>query len=238
MIDREDFKYVKNILQLHNSDIDLEYLENIITACRAYPDRADDLIDSFSNNQIKAKKSLVNALESLDILKNNLNVVIWGSWYGSVLVPLLANKVKSIMCIDLDDQATKIARNLLFSDQENLKFNVCDVFEYKKDYIHTNLFINTSCEHMKPMKEWPWFDQGAMAQDYNKKVFRSPKLNDECYFAFQSNNMYGIEGHINCVNTIEDFENQLPERAEVLYREEVEDTRGIRYMLVGKFMPL
>ena len=50
--------------------------------------------------------------------------------------------------------------------------------------------------------------------------------------------MFGIEGHINCVNSLEEFKSQLPERARVLYQEEIEDTRGTRYMLVGKLVPM
>ncbi len=46
--------------------------------------------------------------------------------------------------------------------------------------------------------------------------------------------MFEIEGHINCVNRLEEFKEQLPARAEVLFEEEVEDTRGTRYMLVRK----
>lgn len=269
MIDREDLKYIKNILDLHNNNVDLsdiydlltalkednalvfyskllslksnlniDYLVKVLTAAKTYKDRKKDLIDSFSSNQIAAKTSLVSALDNLGILNTTPNIVIWGSWYGSVLVPLLKNKAKSIMCVDLDVHVSKVAKNVLFNDYDNLKFNVCDAFEYKRDYIDTNLFINTSCEHMPPMKEWKWFGAGAMNNDGGYHVFGTPKLNDECYFAFQSNNMFGIEGHINCVNNIEEFELQLPKRAEVLYREEVEDTRGTRYMLVGKFNPL
>jgi hypothetical protein len=54
------------------------------------------------------------------------------------------------------------------------------------------------------------------------------------YFAFTSNNMYDIEGHINCVDTIEDFKAQLPETATVLAEEKVTDYRGTRFLLVGE----
>ena len=131
----------------------------------------------------------------------------------------------------------KIAKNKFFPNCDNLEFVVGDVFaDCKRFYLDTNLIINTSCEHMPPMKEWPWFGPGALIED--GVLGKDPKLSSNCYFAFQSNNMFGIEGHINCVNSLQEFEDQLPERAEVLYREEVEDTRGTRYMLVGKFMPL
>ena len=46
--------------------------------------------------------------------------------------------------------------------------------------------------------------------------------------------MYDIEGHINCVDTIEDFKKQLPDTATVLAEEKVTDYRGTRFLLIGK----
>jgi hypothetical protein len=54
------------------------------------------------------------------------------------------------------------------------------------------------------------------------------------YFAFQSNNMFDIEGHINCVKNIDEFKKQLPNNAKVLIEDEIPDDRGIRFTLVGK----
>jgi hypothetical protein len=50
--------------------------------------------------------------------------------------------------------------------------------------------------------------------------------------------MYDIEGHVNCVSSIDEFKEQLPSNATILVEDEIKDTRGTRYMLVGKFMPL
>ncbi|BCU99045.1 MAG: hypothetical protein CM15mV25_0400 [uncultured marine virus] len=62
-------------------------------------------------------------------------------------------------------------------------------------YDNVDLFINTSCEHMKPMKEW------------GHTIMKNPVgRTSPTHFAFTSNNMYDIE-HINCVDTIEDFKN-------------------------------
>jgi hypothetical protein len=183
---------------------------------------------------------LIDAVNNLNILDKDSIVVIWGSWYGSILIPSLADKVNKIVAIDLDDNALQIAKTRLFANYNNINYVCDDIFKtYRNIYLNTNLIINTSCEHMLPMKEWTWFQKGALATDSQyKHKFGSPKLSDNCYFAFQSNNMFGIEGHVNCVNSLQEFKDQLPERAEVLFEEEVEDTRGTRYMLVGKFNSL
>ena len=238
MIDRENIQYVKNILNVSNQSVDYTTIDNVMQTIHEHVDRKDDILDSFSSNQCRSKSALLNEVDKLDILDANSTVVIWGGWYGSILIPHLTNKVKKIINIDLDDEATKISKKF-FSNFENVDYICDDIFKkYRDVYLDTNLIINTSCEHMLPMKEWKWFGAGAMSKDTNTEIFRNPKLPDDCYFAFQSNNMFDIEGHINCVNSLEEFKDQLPERAKVLHEEKIVDTRGTRYMLVGKFMPL
>lgn len=239
MIDRENIQYVKNILNVSNQSVDYTTIDNVMQTIHEHVDRKDDILDSFSSNQCRSKSALLNEVDKLDILDANSTVVIWGGWYGSILIPHLTNKVKKIINIDLDDEATKISKKF-FSNFENVDYICDDIFKtYRDIYLDTNLIINTSCEHMPPMKEWPWFQKGALSTDSQyKHKFGSPKLSSDCYFAFQSNNMFDIEGHINCVNSLEEFKDQLPERAKVLHEEKIVDTRGTRYMLVGKFMPL
>ena len=184
-----------------------------------------DLLDSFSPNQFKSKINLVNHIEDLDILNKDSEIVIFGSWYGSILIPAFYNKVKKITAIDMDPKVISIAKYKLFKDLD-IDFITGDVFEkYRDQYTSCDLFINTSCEHMKPMKEWgsaptyknPWWDRVSPA-----------------YFAFQSNAMFDIPTHINCVNNIEEFKKQLPDRAEVLIEDEIPDERGTRFTLIGK----
>lgn len=236
MIDRENIQYVKNILNVSNQSVDYTTIDNVMQTIHEHVDRKDDILDSFSSNQCRSKSALLNAVDKLDILDANSTVVIWGGWYGSILIPHLANKVKKIINIDLDDEATKISKKF-FSNFENVDYICDDVFaSCRKQYRDTNLIINTSCEHMQPMKEWPWFGPGAVKED--NIPGKDPKISSNCYFAFQSNNMFDIEGHINCVNSLDEFKQQMPERAKVLHEEKIVDTRGTRYMLVGRFMPL
>ena len=68
-------------------DIDLQLFKNVITEGRHNP----DLLDSYSENQFKAKELLVKHIESLNILNENSEVVIFGCWYGSLLIPAFKN---------------------------------------------------------------------------------------------------------------------------------------------------
>ena len=45
--------------------------------------------------------------------------------------------------------------------------------------------------------------------------------------------MYGLKGHINCVKKIENFKEQLPEQFNILVEDEVVETRGTRFTLIG-----
>jgi hypothetical protein len=202
--------------------IDLQLLKNIMEEVR----ENKDLLDSFSPNQFKSKLTLVNHIKSLNILNKDSEIVIFGSWYGSILIPAFYNDVKKITAIDKDPKVISKAKYKIFKDY-NIEFISDDVFStFRKQYEKASLFINTSCEHMKPMKEWGPAPQ--YKNPWSKRISGS-------YFAFTSNNMHNIEGHINCVSSIEEFKSQLPDNANVLIEDEVKDERGIRFMLIGQY---
>jgi hypothetical protein len=190
--------------------IDLQLFKNIMAEAR----HNKDLLDSFSPNQFKSKELLVKHIKNMMTPKE---VVIFGGWYGSILIPSF-KETKRITVIDLDEKVISIAKNRLFNHYKNVDFICDDVFKWAPDSSRikkTDLIINTSCEHMRPMKEL--------------------NLNTKAYFAYQSNNMTSIEGHINCVNNIEEFKNQLPSNAKVLIEDEIKDDRGTRFLLIGKY---
>ena len=199
-------------------------ITNLISSSMREVREDKDLLDSYSPNQFLSKLNLINHIRSLDILNKDSEIVIFGSWYGSILIPAFYDEVKRITCIDQDPKVISRAKYNLFKDLD-VDFITGDVFEFRDSFNDTDLFINTSCEHMKPMREWgpaptyknPWWDRVSPA-----------------YFAFQSNTMFDIPTHINCVNNIEEFKKQLPDRAEVLIEDEIPDERGTRFTLIGK----
>jgi len=195
-------------------DIDLQLFKNVITEGRHNP----DLLDSYSSNQFKSKEVLINHIKKLNILNNESNISILGSWYGSILIPAFKN-VKSITLIDLDDKVIRIAKQRLFNHYTNTDFITADVFNLGKHSYRvekSNLIINTSCEHMRPMNEL--------------KTLK----NSKSYFAFQSNNMSYIKDHVNCVNSIEEFKKQMPENSKILIEDHIKDDRGTRFLLIGQ----
>ena len=191
--------------------IDLQLFKNIMAEAR----NNSTLLDSYSPNQFKAKEKIVDNVNQF--VDTNSEIVILGGWYGSILVPFFKH-VKRITIIDLDDTAISISKNRLFSHYNNIDYIASDVFDKKRHgrIMNADLIINPSCEHMPYMK--------------TLDALKTSKA----YFAFTSNNMYDIEGHTNCVSSIQEFKDQLPDNATVTVEDEIKDSRGIRYLIVGK----
>jgi hypothetical protein len=195
--------------------IDIKLLQNIMEEVRENA----DLLDSYSPNQFKSKLNLINHIKSLNILNKDSEIIIFGCWYGSILIPAFYNDVKRITAIDVDPKVISKAKYKIFKDYNKIDFITSDVFKWAADSSRikkTQLIINTSCEHMKPMNHL------GILNHINS------------YFAFQSNDMTDIEGHINCVKNIEEFKKQLPDNAKVLIEDEIKDDRGARFTLIGQ----
>jgi len=194
-------------------DIDQQLFKNIMKESR----HNSDLLDSYSPNQFKSKEVLIKHVKDLNILNDKSEITILGGWYGSILIPAF-KEVKKITLIDLDDNVIRIAKNRLFNHYKNVDFITADVFNLGKHFQRvekSDLIINTSCEHMTSMNEL--------------------NLDTKSYFAYQSNNMLSIEGHINCVYDLDDFKKQLPDNAKVIIEDKIKDERGTRFLLIGKY---
>ncbi len=195
--------------------IDLNLFKNIMEEIR----ENSDLLDSLSPNQFNTKLKLIEHIKKLVPLEKEDDIAIFGCWYGSILIPAFYHEVKRITAIDLDPQVISRNKYRIYPGYKQIDFVSKDCFEWAEDSNRikkTKLIINTSCEHMKPMRDL------KILSEINS------------YFAFTSNDMYDIEGHINCVDTIEDFKKQLPDTATVLAEEKVTDYRGTRFLLIGK----
>jgi SAM-dependent methyltransferase len=195
-------------------DVDLNLFKNIMDEVR----ENTDLLDSLSPNQFKSKLNLINHINSLDILNKDSEIVIFGCWYGSILIPAYYNKVKRITAIDMDAQVISRNKYRLYPDYKQLDFITGDVFEWAADSSRikkTDLIINASCENMKSMSEL--------------------ELNTNAYFAFQSNNMTEIHDSVNCVKDMKDFEKQMPFNGRIIKQDTVEDERGTRFTIIGRY---
>ena len=89
-------------------------LNNLISSSMREVREDKDLLDSFSPNQFKSKLKLVEHINKLNILTKNSEIVIFGSWYGSILIPAFYHKVKQIVCVDTDAQVISRSKYRIF----------------------------------------------------------------------------------------------------------------------------
>lgn len=219
------------MINLNTNNIELTYFTRILREINnnEYNNR-DRLLDSFSSNQIKSKIRLIEMLDSVGAIREDIDVTVFGCWYNSVLGAALQKRVRNVYGFDIDPDAINQGLGL-FEEYDNVFFTCTDVFSEGTDLSvisESKVIINPSCEHMRPMSDWPYW------RGQNKDTF----------FAFQSNNMFDIPTHINCVHSLEEFKSQLPKPLDykddvmrefrVLLEDELADERGTRFTIIGK----
>ncbi len=193
------------------------YSKLLLSTNRLYPHRMTDVAKSFALNQIQSKSWLAEHLSMFSYDKNN-DIWILGSWYGNVIVPLLNHYLKdcNIHLVDYDKEAIELSNVYCHKHLglRNITYNHKDV-NFDLQDLEADIIINTSCEHMLPMK------------DFNHKGL--------C--AYQSNNYRKDSSHINCVDSIEEFIEQCDFK-KVLYSGEKQfheyDDEYKRFMIIGE----
>ncbi len=188
----------------------------------AFPDARLNV--ALNKKQVACKKWLVD--EVYNATKGELrSVYILAGWYG-VLGALLLNdrrfSIEHLIVIDQDKSCAPVANRLNAASAANgrFSFQVADILEldYRdlpKSGGYSDLIINTSCEHLGNFARW-----------YSK-------LPDNPLLVLQSNNYWKIPEHVNCVPTVEAFQDQAP-MAELLYSGALELEKYTRFMLIGR----
>lgn len=215
------------LAELRNNNIDI-FLTQSIKALTQYPNYKSNLIDSISDGQNLSKNWLIEELDG----RNLGNVILCAGWYAMLLID---QRLKFSRCVNVDvdpicESVSKILHKHLVID--NWKFqaitkNIHDINYSKHVFSVTrndgstaeftmipDTIINTSCEHINNFSEW-----------YN--LIPNNKL-----IILQSNNGFDIPDHVNCVNSLVDFEKQTPMH-EVLYSGERKMPKFTRYMRIG-----
>ena len=157
-------------------------------AIKKFPQRASDIASSYEFRKVDAKQRLVFKLKQLQdngTLPNPIERInIVGGWYGNVLIPLLDHHIvyNEINFYEIDELAIKISK-IFYPKRINIKYINQDATTIVFSG-NNQLTINTSCEHMVPLK-----------------IKRG-------YVALQSNNYSDIDDHLNCVKSSEELAEQ------------------------------
>ena len=199
----------------------------------------DDILDAFSRSQIKSKIWLIEELKKIQPFYEN--VVVMAGWFGQ-LKPMFDERLscKKTRIIEIDKEACQASDYIYnLSNLENYRVkSVCadinnlvlhkngyewDVENFKDGTKYSekflpDLIINTSAEHMT--EEW-----------YNQIRFK--ELESGPIVAVQSNNLFDIPEHINCVHSVDHMKKKFPMK-EILFEGELQLKGYKRVMLIGR----
>jgi len=191
------------------------------------------IFESLSPNQISSKQWMIDELKKHISNDTNHKIEIVGSWYGFPLIEYLQDNIdiEKIECWDIDKEARLISKQYLeLFGYENVSVYNKNYWTHERTASDATILINTSSEHMQ---ETFYQVKGKWDKFYHK----NPVV------VIQSNNMYHIEDHINCVDDEEELIIRHGIR-NVLYcgsrdivewsNFEIKKTNFKRFMVIGK----
>ena len=202
------------------------------------------LNDALSRSQIKSKIWLINELENVrgqlpdPVYKQ---VSIFAGWFGQ-LKNIYDKKLtyRKMRVVEMDKSACETSDYIFnLAELENYKVKSVnaninaltlhkngyewDVENFKEGTKYSekflpDLIINTSAEHMT--EEW-----------YNQIRFK--QMDSNPIVAIQSNNLFDIPEHINCVHSVDHMKKKFPMK-EILFEGELQLKGYKRVMLIGR----
>ena len=183
------------------------------------------VLDSMNRSQLESKLWIIQELIKLEIKPKR--VAILAGWYSQYIIPLLIEHgVEFIYNFEIDRDAKDISYkfNKRYKDQEKYECHITDImfkeiWRKEENYGAFDVLINTSCEHMFPMRRF---------RELNKNLSGNP------IYVLQSTNEDKYEDHINCVSGPEELAEQA-ELIDVVYSgTKVLDNGMNRFMVIGK----
>lgn len=196
---------------------DSRFISDIRDTAAHFPDPG--LGYALNRNQITSKKWLVDTL--FDVVGGTVGrVCIVGGWYGVLGAMLLHDSrftVEAVRSVDRDASCKKIADSLNRTHVESGRFEslTADMLELDYRVGGFDLVINTSCEHLPALGDW------------------LKRIPDGMLLVLQSNDYYGIEGHVSCVDDLDAFKRQAP-LATVPFQGQMKIGTYTRFMLIGR----
>lgn len=162
-----------------------------------YPDV--NWTDALSRFQIRSKLTAYKTLKAAEAYYGD--IWIMGGWVGVLPMFLIdalpKDSYTNIVSYDLDDTANKAGERLV--DSPRYRTENKDI--YTLDYTNfSGTIVNTICEHLNDFKGW----QRTIPQN--------------TLMLLQSNNMFGVDDHCNCVNSLDEFIAQIEYR-EIIHTE-------------------
>lgn len=197
------------------------------------------LNDVFSRSQVKSKIWLIEELSKIN--SSYKNVLVMAGWFGQIK-SIYDKKLSysKMRIVELDKSACETSDYIFnLSNLENYKVksvnadinnltlhkngyewlveNFKEKISYNEKFL-PNLIINTSAEHMTE----EWFHQ-----------IRFKNMESNPLVAIQSNNLFDLEEHVNCVHSVDNMKKKFPMK-EILFEGELQLKGYKRVMLIGR----
>ena len=195
-----------------------EVLQCIRSIINEYPDiqLVDSILNSVNDNQIENKKWLVESLDryyetvkEFPDLEGLPKTVIAAGWYGLAGYFIKKKYNTEITSFDMDPMCKTIGQKLF----PNVRFQTSTMQEFDPKQYH--IIVCTSCEHI------------------NDKVINDFLLRKKIatIVVLQSNNYFSVKDHINCKNSLSEFESSV--NLKVLWSGQKNFGEYDRYMVIG-----
>ncbi len=202
------------------------FIRDIRDAVLTYPE--SNIGVALNKKQTACKKWLIEEL--FNCVGSEIGVVhVLAGWYG-VLSAFLLNdsrfKIDQIVSIDRDETCRNVAGalNATHVKSGRFRFEVGDIYDLNycpdiesnaQPFTPPDLIINTSCEHLDRFEKW------------------LDNIPEGMLLALQSNNYWAIPEHVNSVETIEDFMDQVGMN-ELMFSGQLDLEKYSRFMLIGR----
>ena len=202
------------------------------------------IADAFSRGQIQSKIWLIEELENSRLKLQDpvyKHVAVMAGWFGQIK-SIYDKKLtyRKMRILESDKQACQVSDYVFnLSELENYKVKSVNI-DINNLTLHKNgyeldlenfttgkvlkekflpdLIINTSAEHMTD----EWFHQ-----------IRFKEMESNPIVAIQSNNLFDIPEHINCVHGIDHMKKKFPMK-EILFEGELQLKGYKRFMIIGR----
>ncbi len=214
-----DDEFYRDILDGLCAYYNSSLISDLLTTINRMP--APGLGNAWNFNQITGKRWLVDKLAA-EIEHGTTQILLLGGWYGILASLLLDHPVyvrTQITSLDLDPTCEAVALSVNQTHVKAGRFNALtnDMFDFDYNAWIGNapcVIINTSCEHINAFSDW----YGSLPV--------GPLL------VLQSNDYFSCDEHVNCVESLEHFQQQAPLK-KIKFSGELKLKKYTRFMLIG-----
>ena len=205
-----------------------DWKQAVVDVERYYPHQMKRTLDASIPSQLESKLWVVDELKKIeDRFDLQPNIALIGGWFANYLTPLLIDNLNACKVVnhEIDNDAKDISYkyNKRYKDTGQYQCLIKDAMMKELDEIF-DIVINTSCEHMFPMKRFV---------KMNKQTLPFNGEQNSPLYVLQSTNNDQYDDHINCVSSPE----ELAEQADIVpeYMGSLTLSSGMeRFMVIGQ----